>query len=103
MYALHSHRQPGLMQLRGEYGMQNNRVLIAFCFCPMLCHAQAPRTDQSLLSEVRDKYDAPFTRDLESFDCAVEFSWKQHFTETPRVGDEGTDEELEKLIQPIRN
>jgi hypothetical protein len=40
---------------------------------------------------------------LQSFDCAVDFSWKEHFTETTRVGDEGTDEELEKLFQPIRN
>ena len=44
-----------------------------------------------------------FNRNLQSFDCAVDFSWKQHFTETTRVGDEGTDEELEKLFQPIRN
>jgi hypothetical protein len=61
------------------------------------------KTDQVLLNEARDKYDAPFNRNLQSFDCAVDFSWKQHFTETTRVGDEGTDEELEKLIQPIRN
>ena len=32
----------------------------------------------------------------------VEFNWKQHFTEAVRLGDEGTDEEIAKLIQPIR-
>jgi hypothetical protein len=79
------------------------RALIVFCFGAMLCHAQATKTDQALLNEAREKYDAPFNRNLQSFDCAVDFSWKQHFTETTRVGDEGTDEELEKIFQPIRN
>jgi hypothetical protein len=83
--------------------MQICRALIVFCFCAMLCHAQATKTDQVLLKEVREKYDAPFNRNLQSFDCAVDFSWKEHFTETTRVGDEGTDEELEKIFQPIRN
>jgi hypothetical protein len=79
------------------------RASIMFCFCAMLCHAQATGSDQELLSQAREKYDAPFNSGLQSFDCAVDFSWKEHFAETPRVGDEGTDEELEKLIQPIRN
>jgi hypothetical protein len=69
----------------------------------MLCHAQATKTDQALLNQVREKYDAPFNRNLQSFDCAVDFRWKQHFTETTRVGDEGTDDELENIFQPIRN
>jgi hypothetical protein len=83
--------------------MQIYRALIVFCSCAMLCHAQATKTDQALLNELREKYDAPFNRNLQSFDCAVDFSWKEHFTETTRVGDEGTDEELEKIFQPIRN
>lgn len=83
--------------------MQIHRALIVFCFCAALCNAQATETDQALLNKAREKYDAPFNRNLQSFDCAVDFSWKEHFTETARVGDEGTDEELEKLIQPIRN
>jgi hypothetical protein len=83
--------------------MQIYRALIVFCSCAMLCHAQATKTDQPLLNEAREKYDAPFNRNLQSFDCAVDFSWKEHFTETTRVGDEGTDEELEKIFQPIRN
>src|SRR3984885_15808903 len=87
----------------GDNVMKIHRVLIVFCFCAMLCHAQAAKTDQALLSQAREKYDAPFDRNLQSFDCAVNFSWKDHFTETTRVGDEGTDEELEKVFQPIRN
>jgi len=83
--------------------MQIYRASIVLCLCAMLCHAQATKTDQELLSQARDKYDALFNRNLQSFDCAVDFSWKQHFTETTRVGDEGTDEELETIFQPIRN
>jgi len=74
--------------------MQIYRASIAFCFCAILCHAQATKTDQGLLSRAREKYNAPFNRNLRSFDCAVDFSWKEHFTETTRAGDEGTDEEL---------
>jgi hypothetical protein len=83
--------------------MQIYRSSIVFCFCALLCHALATKKDQALLGQVREKYDAPFNRNLQSFDCAVDFSWKEHFTETTRVGDEGTDEELEKIFQPIRN
>jgi hypothetical protein len=92
-----------LIPFSGDCVMKICCALIVLCFCAMLCHAQAIKTDQPQLSQVREKYDAPFTRNLQSFDCAVEFSWKQHFTETTRVGDEGTDEELEKFFQPIRN
>ena len=78
-------------------------AVILFCSYPQLGHAQASKTGQALLNQVREKYDAPFTRNLESFDCAVDFSWKEHFTVTTRVGDEGSDEELDKIFQPIRN
>lgn len=77
-------------------------VLILFCLCATHCRAQATKTDQALLNGAREKYDAPFTRKLESFDCGIDFSWREHFKEAPRVGDEGTDEEIEKLIQPIQ-
>jgi hypothetical protein len=92
----------GLISISGDYSDAGYRALIV-CFCAMLCHAQAAKSDQALLNEVREKYDAPFNRNLQSFDCAVDFSWKDHFTETTRVGDEGTDEELGKIFQPIRN
>ena len=74
---------------------------LAFCLCAVFCHAQTAINDATILKQTRAKYDAPFERDLQSFSCAVEFSWKQHFTEAARVGDEGTDEEIAKLIQPI--
>lgn len=83
--------------------MRIHCALIVLCSSAMLCQAQMSKPGQVSLSEVRAKYDAPFTRNLESFDCAVDFSWKEHFTETTRVGDEGTDEELETIFQPIRN
>ncbi len=85
--------------------MQIYRALIVFCFSATLCHAQATKTktDQALLNEARGKYDAAFNTNLLSFHCDVDFSWKEHFTEAPRVGDEGTDEEIEKFIQPLQN
>ena len=76
--------------------------ILAFSLCASLCLAQTA-DDATLLKQARAKYDAPFERNLQSFDCVVEFSWKQHFTEVVRLGDEGTDEEIEKSIQPIRN
>jgi hypothetical protein len=76
---------------------------LVFCLCAAFCHAQTAIDDATFLKQARAKYDAPFDRNLQSFNCAVEFNWKQHFTEVVRLGDEGTDEEIAKLIQPIRN
>jgi hypothetical protein len=103
MYAGHTHSCSLLIPFREDYVMKKHRAPIMFCLCAVLCHAQTTKTDQALLNQARDKYDAPFNRNLRSFDCAVDFSWKEHFTETTRVGDEGTDEELETIFQPIRN
>jgi len=83
--------------------MRNFYRALGFAGCLQFCHAQAPTDDAALLAQTRAKYDAPFERHLKSFDCAVSFNWKQHWAETYRVGDEGTDEEIEKLIQPIPN
>lgn len=77
-------------------------LALAFSLCAMFCHAQTATDNATFLKQARAKYDAPFGRSLQSFSCAVEFNWKQHFTEAVRVGDEGTDEEIAKLIQPIR-
>jgi hypothetical protein len=76
---------------------------LAFGLFATFCHAQNTTKDATFLKQARSKYDAPFERNLESFSCAVEFNWKQHFTEAVRVGDEGTDEEIAKFIQPISN
>jgi hypothetical protein len=43
---------------------------------------QSPGADEALLARTRALYDAPFTRNLVSFDCAVQFDWKRHFVET---------------------
>jgi hypothetical protein len=76
---------------------------LVFVLCAAFCHAQTATNDATFLKQARAKYDAPFERNLQSFNCAVEFNWEQHFTEAVRLGDEGTDEEIAKLIQPIRN
>jgi hypothetical protein len=70
---------------------------LAVSLCVVFCHAQGAPDDATFLQQARAKYDAPFERNLQSFNCAVEFSWKQHFNEAVRVGDEGTDEEIAKM------
>lgn len=76
---------------------------LALSLCSVFCHAQTAVSDVPDLKQIRAKYDAPFERNLQSFTCAVQFNWKQHFTEVVRLGDEGTDEEIAQYIQPIRN
>jgi hypothetical protein len=83
--------------------MRNFRTALVIAFCTILAQAQATQSDAALLQQARSKYDSPFERNLKSFDCKVDFDWKKHWAETYRVGDEGTDEEIEKLIQPIHN
>jgi hypothetical protein len=83
--------------------MRNFLAAIPLSVCAVLCHAQVVPSDAALLSQARAAYDAPFDRGLKSFDCAVDFNWKQHWADTYRVGDEGTDDEIETFIQPIRN
>jgi hypothetical protein len=85
-----------------EIGLRIYLRLIIVCLCAVPCSAQAKDANQALLEQARAKYDAPFAKNLQSFDCAVEFDWQKHFKEAPRVGDEGTDEEIGKLIQPIK-
>lgn len=79
------------------------QLALVLPFCTTLCHAQTAIGDATFLKQARAKCDAPFDRNLQSFNCAVEFNWKQHFTEVVRLSDEGTDEEIAKLIQPIHN
>lgn len=74
---------------------------LVFSLSAAFCQAQTAINDATFLKQAHAKYDAPFERNLQSFSCAVEFNWKQHFTEAVRLGDEGTDEEIAKLIQPI--
>ena len=65
-------------------------------------HAQSSDAGATLLERARHAQDAPFTRGLQAFTCRVDFNWPQHFQEAPRVGDEGTDEQIRALIQPIK-
>lgn len=82
-------------------GMRLFFSALALSLCSAFCHAQTAVNDAPVLNQIRAKYDAPFERNLRSFSCAVEFDWKQHFTEVVRLGDEGTDEEIARFIQPI--
>lgn len=81
--------------------MRSLYLAMLFGLCATSGHAQSAIDDASFLKQVRAKYDTPYARGLESFSCAVEFNWKQHFTEAVRLGDEGTDDEIVKFIQPI--
>jgi hypothetical protein len=51
-------------------------LLSSFC-APAV--SQSVTSDEALLIKTRALYDAPFTRDLVSFDCMVQFDWKKHF------------------------
>lgn len=41
----------------------------------------AQQSDEALLKRARSLYDAPFARNLISFDCDVQFDWKQHIVD----------------------
>jgi hypothetical protein len=55
--------------------------IVLFSAC-VPAFAQSQQSDETLLAKTRALYDAPFTRTLVSFDCAVQFDWKNHFVET---------------------
>jgi hypothetical protein len=57
-------------------------ILLITLLAPFFpAHAQEATSDDKLLAETRDLYDAPFTRNLISFDCAIQFDWNNHFRE----------------------
>jgi hypothetical protein len=51
-----------------------------FCLCATAV-SQTAISDEALLAKTRALYDAPFLQGLVSFDCSVNFDWKQHFLE----------------------
>jgi hypothetical protein len=56
--------------------------LLAFVILLCLCASavpQSPESDDQLMAKARAASDAPFTRNLARFDCAVQFDWKRHF------------------------
>jgi len=59
------------------------RRVFSFVMCCLCAPAvsQTVASDEALLAKTRGLYDAPFTRDLVSFDCAVQFDWKKHFVD----------------------
>jgi hypothetical protein len=59
--------------------MRKTAILMTMLFgISLVASAQKPESDEALLVKVRGLYDAPFTRSLLSFDCAVQFDWKKH-------------------------
>lgn len=62
--------------------MRHLSLSIVLFFVCMTVFAQAQQSDELLLAKTRSLYDAPFTRNLVSFDCAVQFDWKKHFLDT---------------------
>jgi hypothetical protein len=57
-------------------------AVAAFCIQGV---TQTADSGDVLLSKTRALYDAPFTRNLVSFDCAIQFDWKQHFSDALRT------------------
>lgn len=56
-------------------------ILISLLAClPALSQSADP--NDAIMSKTRDLYDAPFTRQLVSIDCSVQFDWKKHFINT---------------------
>src|ERR1700733_1294943 len=62
--------------------MRQLSFLIVMFSVSVIVFAQSKESDDVLLAKTRALYDAPFTRSLVSFDCAVQFDWKVHFMET---------------------
>src|SRR3984893_2358205 len=54
--------------------------IVMSCLCASAV-SQTTTSDEALLAKTRALYDAPFTRNLVSFDCSVEFDWKKHFVD----------------------
>jgi len=55
-------------------------AVVLFCLSAP-AFSQTTTSDEALLTKTRALYDAPFTRGLVSFDCAVLFDWKKHFVD----------------------
>jgi len=54
-------------------------------------------SNEALLSKTRALYDAPFERNLVSFDCAVQFNWSQHFIDSLGAVPPGAGPTLQQL------
>jgi hypothetical protein len=56
-------------------------ALVIVLFLCASAFSQSLESDDPLMAKARAAYDAPFTRNLASFDCSVQFDWKQHYAE----------------------
>lgn len=60
--------------------MPRRVLLLSAAACMVLvASSQSVGEDEVLLEKARALYDAPFSRNLASFSCAVQFNWKKHF------------------------
>lgn len=57
------------------------RIVIAVILAALCLTANA-QSDDEALDKLRGLYDAPFTRNLVSFTCDVQFDWNNHFVQT---------------------
>lgn len=55
--------------------------LVVLSIFTVSAFSQTKTSDKEMLEKTRSLYDSPFLRGLVSFDCAVQFDWKQHFLE----------------------
>ncbi|HEV2644982.1 MAG TPA: hypothetical protein VGU46_01315 [Acidobacteriaceae bacterium] len=77
-------------------------VVFSTWLFPVAAFPQTAAQDDALLARTRGLYDAPFTRDLVSFDCAVQFDWKQHFVDLLHILPPAAAPIVERL-QPIKH
>jgi hypothetical protein len=58
------------------------QTLVLVCCCVTgMAQDKSTSNDEELAVKARALYDAPFRRELISFDCGVQFDWNKHFTD----------------------
>src|SRR5450631_2078393 len=62
--------------------MRHLNLLLVSLLASLPVMSQSTDSNHAMLSKTRGLYDAPFTRQLVSFDCSVQFDWKGHFINT---------------------
>lgn len=77
------------------------RRLFVFLFAVSTACAAQSNPDRALLERMRPLYDTPFRHGLISFDCAIDFDFKQHVV--ANVGSvERAPESLVSALEPLR-
>jgi hypothetical protein len=62
--------------------MRHFNLLLISLVASIPALSQSTDSNDAMLAKARGLYDAPFTRQLVSFDCSVRFDWKEHFNNT---------------------